>query len=180
MKNILTLFIASFVLSLGAFTQSQYSTINNRVIISTVVNGDTIIVENTQNKVRLNGELELFHVEYDNYEARLVTGNGNIDSDERSDMIIEFFNEYSWLDEQLKTTQPVNQFTDELHVKIEDIEQTIPVDFLISRFRVSNGFTVIIQVSGNFSGKDLEDDFPNLKFESELHFVITLTVQVTE
>lgn len=180
MKNLFILFITTILVNGLANAQSQYSTINNRVILSTVVNGDTIIVENTKNEIRLNGELELFNVRYDNHKSRLVTGNGNIDSEDRTDMIIEFYNDYSWLDDQLRTTQPVTQFTDELNVKIEEVEQIVPVDIMISRFRVSNGFTVIIQLNGNFSGENLEDDFPNLKFESELHFAITLTVQVTE
>ena len=181
MKSTLTLVFSILLFITNGFGQNQYSTINNRVIISTLVNGDTILVENTSNEVRLNGQIDLLSVIYHNTQSRLVSSaNGNIVSNERSDMIIEFSGDYPWLDEQLKTTQPFGRFTDEMTVRIESTEQYIPVDIEVSRVQAGLGFTVILKISGSFSGEDLEDDFPNLKFDSDLNFNIALTVRVTE
>ena len=180
MKSILSIFVVSFIFITTGWSQNQYSTISNRVIISTIVNGDTVLVENTSNEVRLNGQIDLVNVVYHNTQSRLVSSNGNTHPDERTDMIIEFSGEYQWLDEQLKTMEPFTQLTDEMTVRIESVEQYIPVDFEISRVRGAMGFTVIMNISGTFTGEDLEDDFPNLKFESDLNFNITLTVRVSE
>lgn len=180
MKSILSIFTVLFLIGTTGWSQNQYSTISNRVLISTIVNGDTVLVENTANDVRLNGQIDLLNVIYHNSRSRIVTSNGNTDSEERTDMVIEFSGDYPWLDEQIKTTEPFSQFTDEMTVRIEAIEQYIPVTCEVSRVRGGFGFNVIIEITGTFTGEDLEDDFPNLKFESDLNFNITLTVRVSE
>lgn len=175
MKKSAILIISLFV-TIAGFAQSMYSTNTNRVIISTIVNSDTVIIENLNNRVRINGDLDLLEVEYDNATARMVTEAKNI-SEERSDMIIKFHNEYLWLDERLKTDQKVLNFTDEIHVEINDMDQLIPVNFIIQRIRGGQGFNTMVEIRGSFNGEGLEEDFPHLKFESDLQFAIFLTVQ---
>ncbi|MGB0805366.1 MAG: hypothetical protein ACPGRC_01670 [Salibacteraceae bacterium] len=176
MKKIIL--ICSLLISSGVlFAQSMYSTTNNRVILSTIVNSDTVIVENLQNKVRINGDLHLFEVDYENYTSRLIGTAKNL-SDERTDIHIRFYNEYLWLDERIKTTENNLEFVDDLIVEIGGREQTIPASFNIHRIRGGQGFNVMIEVRGKFNGEGIEDDFPNLKFETDLDFAIFLTVNV--
>jgi hypothetical protein len=175
MKNFF-LFGLSLLLSQFAFSQSNYLTSTNRVILSTIVNSDTVIVENLKNKVRVNGELGLLEVVYDNYDARLVKDRSN--PEERTSMVINFSNEYPWLDERIKTTENVIQFSDELNIEISGEEQTVPVNFIINRIRGAQGFLVMMEIRGQFSALGLEDHFPKLKFESDLSFAIFLTIQV--
>ena len=171
------LFILAFVIGcVQLHAQSAYQVNNNRVVLSTIVNADTVIVESLKNQVAINGELDLIKVEYNNRDARVV---GRIDQgEERSDIVIRFFNEYSWLDERIKMSENVMQFTDEIKVDVHGVETTVPVDFTINRIRGGQGFTVLIQITGNFSAKDLEEDFPHLNFQSDIMFGIYLTVQV--
>lgn len=171
------LFILAFVLGcVQLHAQSAYQVNNNRVVLSTIVNADTVIVESIKNMVAINGELDLIKVEYNNHDARVV---GRVDQgDERSDITIRFFNEYSWLDERIKMSENMMQFKDEIKVEAQGIETTVPVDFTINRIRGGQGFTVLIQMTGNFSGENLKEDFPHLNFQSDIMFGIYLTVQV--
>jgi hypothetical protein len=178
MKNIFLAFLLAFV-SLIGFSQNNYSTISNRVLISGIVNNDTIIIENLKNKVALNGELGLLAVKYSNLDARVLGSYRDDLSTERSEIIVNFSGEYSWLDEQIKTTENTSNFTDEINVSLQSEEQTIPVDVLITRVRGIHGFMVIIQISGQFSALPLKEEFPDLHFTGDLSFAIALTVQVT-
>jgi hypothetical protein len=159
------------------FSQGQYSTLTNRVIIATVVNSDTVLIENLNNKVLINGELDLLEVVYDNSTARMVSEVKNLSS-ERSDIQVKFYNEYTWLYDRIKFTETSIDFTDEIRVEIHGHEQVVPVNFRITRIRGAHGFKVMIEIRGSFSGTEMENDFPNLKFESDLDFTIYLRVQV--
>lgn len=159
-----------------SYGQSMYSTNTNRVVLSTIVNSDTVIIENRENRVRVNGNLSLLEVIFNNREARLV---GLPDPrEDRSEIEVKFFNEYLWLDERIKTTERTLDFKEELKIEINGREQIVPVDFRISPLRGGQGFNVLIEINGRFSGEGMEDDFPNLKIDGDIVFGIYLTVQV--
>ncbi len=170
--------LATLLASTISFGQSMYSTTTNRVVLSTIVNSDTILIENRKNNVRVNGNLDLVEIIYDNQDARIV-GRTN-QREDRSDIQIKFFNEYLWLDERIKTTERVLNFKEELKVEINGMEQIIPVDFIISRLRGGQGFNVLMEIHGNFSGEGLEEDFPDLIIDGDIAFGIYLTIQVTQ
>lgn len=180
MKKTLILFLFLQVCAFGLYAQSSYVTLSNRVLISGIINHDTLIIENLNNKVLINGELGQLSVEYNNQDARIVDHTpATLDDNERADITIQFWNEYAWLDERIKTTIPVEEFTDEINVAVGDEENLIPVDFKISKIRGIQDFSVMIQITGKFSGDALKEDFPDIKFEEDLQFAIFLTVQVT-
>ncbi|MFT4753773.1 MAG: hypothetical protein ACI9GM_000027 [Salibacteraceae bacterium] len=176
MKNaILTILLV--VASMYSYGQSQYSTLTNRVIISTIVNSDTVLLENLNNKVKINGELDLLEVVYDNSTSRIVSDVKNLPED-RADIQVKFYNEYTWLYERIKFTETTIHFKDVIIVEINGEEQTVPANFDITRIRGARGFKVMIEIRGLFSGEQMEQDFPHLKFESEVGFAIFLRVQV--
>lgn len=176
MRNIIVFSFSVFLPILVA-AQSTYSTNTNRVILTTIVNSDTLIFENLENQVRINGELDLFEVEYNHLLSRMVSEAKNV-TDEKADITITFRNEYAWLDERIKTTENSINFKDEIIIDINGNEQTVPVNFVITQIRGGHGFNVYIEVKGKFSTKGLETDYPSLKFESGVFFDIFLTVQV--
>ena len=171
------LFILSFVFGcVQLHAQSAYQVNTNRVILYSIVNGDTVTIESNKNKVILNGELDLIKVEYNNQEARVV---GRVDqSDERSDISLTFYNEYAWLDERIKMSDYEAKFTDEIKIDLNGIETAVPVDFKINRIRGGQGFIVLMEITGRFSGESLQEELPNLNFQSDILFHIYLTVQV--
>lgn len=173
--------ILTFILfsSLLGFSQNNYSTVSNRVLISGIVNGDTAIIENIKNQVTLNGELGMLKVHYSNLDARVLGKFKNELSPEREEIFIDFTGEYSWLDEQLKTTENETHFTDEVMITLNHEDQVIPVDVLITRVRGAYGFMVFLQMTGEFSPDALKEDFPQLLFAEDLKFSITLNIQVT-
>ena len=176
MKIFYTLILSTFI-GLTAAAQSNYMTLNNRVVLSTVVNSDTIVIENLKNNVRINGEIDLLEVIYDNQTARIV-GRARETEEERSDISIKFFNEYAWLDERIKTTDGSINFKDDIHIAINNEEQSVPANFTITRIRGGQGFVVMIEIRGKFSGDGVHEDFPNLHLKSDLYYAIYLTVQV--
>tara|TARA_R110002050_G_scaffold109799_1_gene221380 strand:- start:111660 stop:112217 length:558 start_codon:yes stop_codon:yes gene_type:complete len=177
MKQITFIFL--FFTSVFGFSQSHYSTVSNRVLISGIVNGDTVIIENIKNKVTLNGQLGILEVHYSNLDARVLGKFKDDLSPERAEIPIDFTGEYSWLDAKLKTTEIETHFTDDINVILNNEDQLIPVDVLITRVRGAHGFMVFLQMKGKFSPKALKEDFPNLKFTDDLLFSITLNIQVT-
>lgn len=180
MKKTLYLFLILFLTVPALKAQSSYLTLSNRVLISGIINGDTLIIENLENKVLINGELGQLSVKYNNQDARIVDQTpATLDDDERADITIHFWNEYAWLDERIKTTIPVEEFTDEINVAVGNEETLIPVNFKISKIRGIQDFSVMIQITGKFSGDALKEDFPDIEFKEELQFAIFLTVQVT-
>jgi hypothetical protein len=180
MKKSLYLFLFLFVTILGTHAQSSYITLSNRVLISGIINQDTLIIENLKNKVLINGALGQLSVEYNNQDARIVDQTpATLDDDERADIVIQFWNEYAWLDERIKTTNPVEEFTDEINIAVGNEKTLIPVNFKISKIRGLRDFSVMIQITGTFSGDALKEDFPNIEFQEDLNFAIFLTVQVT-
>lgn len=176
MKNNIIIIIL-LITGYTGFSQSQYSTLTNRVIISTIVNSDTVLLENLNNQVRINAELDLLEVEYDNSTSRIIGEVKNLPQ-ERADIQVKFYNEYSWLYDRIKFTETSVDFKDEIIVEINGEEQTVPAHFLITRIRGAHGFKVMIEIRGTFNGLGMEQEFPNLKFESEIDFAIYLRVQV--
>ena len=170
------LFILFTFLFVTGFSQSTYLTNTNRVVLSTVINSDTIIIESAINKVRINGELDLLEIEYDNSNARLVSANDKHDIE--SDFKLRFYNTYAWLDERIKTTQKSIEFTDEINIEANGFTKILPVNFMINRLRGAQGFSVLIKMKGKFHPNDIDEYFPKLKFETDLYYSIYLTVQV--
>ena len=176
-----TLILAAFILtvSVTGFTQRSYSVLTNRVLISALVNNDTLIIENTKNVVRLNGELELLEVKYNNLDSRVVSPPQST-RELKSDITIKFGNEYSWLDERVKSTENQVSFSDELIVTVAGEEETIQAEFIFSNIRGGQGFLTMIEITGEFSPDALQYDFPDLMFKEDLKFKIILQVQVTD
>jgi len=177
MKKIFTLSIFLFAILLTGFSQSSYSVLNNRVVFSVLVNNDTLLIENLKNRVRLNGEMGLLEVVYYNPDARVVGSAPGSHLD--SEITFRFWNEYSWLEEYLKSDNQQINFIDDLYVDIDGMEETINASFSIHRIRGTQGFTTIIEIQGDFSPEPLKTEFPDLMFKKDLHFKIILTVQVT-
>ena len=176
MKKTFTLAFLLTALVFTGYSQSNYSVLTNRVLFSVLVNNDTLIVENTKNRVRLNGEMGLLEIIYYNQDARVV--GSDFGRKLESDITFRFWNEYSWLEEYLKSDLPVITFTDELNIDISGEEETIQANFTVTRIRGSQGFTSMLEIQGDFSPEPLKADFPNLMFRKDLHFKIFLTIQV--
>lgn len=178
MKKIL--FALSFILTLSAsgLAQSQYYTLSNRIILSGVVNQDTFLIENVKNIVTLNGELSLLKVEYNNQDARNVSTLFDDYNRSRGDIEIIFWNEYAWLEDNLKTSQPFVSLTDEIYVSLNGEEILVPVNIKFTRVRSGQGFTSFIEITGEFAADALKFDFPDFDFKENVSFTIQLTAQV--
>lgn len=177
MKKIFTLSIFLFAAFVTGYSQSNYTVLNNRVVFSVLVNNDTLLIENLKNKVRLNGEIGLLEVVYYNPDARVVGSEPGTHLD--SEITFRFWNEYSWLEEYLKSDNQEINLIDDMYVDIDGVEETIHANFSIHRIRGAQGFTSIIEIQGDFSPEPLKEDFPELMFKKDLHFKIVLTVRVT-
>jgi len=177
MKKLFTLSLFLFTLLATGFSQSSYSVLTNRVILSVLVNTDTLIIENTKNKVSLNGELELFEVIYSNQDSRIV--HGSEARELKSDITFKFWNEYPWLEEYLKSDAQEVKFTDELLIEVQGEEESVQANFTITRIRGGQGFVSMVEIEGHFSPEALQYDFPDLMFKKDLQFKIILQVQVT-
>lgn len=175
-----TIFILSIILAtaVNGLAQSQYYTLSNRIVLSGVLNQDTFLIENIKNNVTLNGELGLLKVEYNNQDAREVSNEFDDYSRSRGDIVIVFWDEYAWLDENLKTSQPFVSLTDEIHVSLNGEEIVVPVDITITRIRSGQGFTSMIEIKGEFNADSLKLDFPDFDFKENVSFTIQLTAQV--
>ena len=175
-----TLFIFSIILtiSISAFAQSQYYTLSNRIVLSGVLNQDTFLIENIKNQVTLNGELGLLKVSYNNQDARTVSTQFDDYNRSRGDIIIEFWNEYAWLDDHLKTSQPFISLTDEINISLNGEEIVAPVNITFTRVRTGQGFTSVVELTGEFPADSLKLDFPDFDFKENVSFTIQLTVQV--
>ena len=176
MKKIYTLIILLFTVFITGYSQSSYTVVTNRVLFSVLVSNDTLIVENLKNRVRLNGEIGLLEIIYYNPDARIVGSEPGSHLD--AEITIKFWNEYSWLEEYLKSDVQVNSFTDELIIDIGGEEERIEANFVVTRIRGAQGFTSMLEIQGDFSPEPLKTDFPDLLFRKDLHFKIFLTVQV--
>ncbi len=170
----------AFVLTMAssAFSQSNYMILSNRVLISAVVNNDTLIIENLKNEVRLNGSIGLIEVKYDNVTSRIVGDNNPRNPNERADIKVKFWNEYSWLDDRLKTSDNSSDFNDELLVDINGTEQTVNAHFIISRIRGYQGFMSMIEITGKLSPESIQEEFTDLMFRNNVGFKIILKVKV--
>lgn len=177
MKKLISIVLFTFVLTGVNYSQSSYSVLTNRVLLSVLVNNDTVLIENLKNKVRLNGELGLLEVIYSNQDARVVSGRK--EKELRSEILFKFWNEYEWLGERLKSDAQEVKFTDELLVDILGEEESIQANFTITRIRGGQGFISMIEIEGHFSPDALQYDFPDLMFKKDLQFKIILNVQVT-
>ena len=177
MKKLVSIVLFSFILSGVSYSQSSYSVITNRVLLSVLVNNDTVLIENLKNKVRLNGELGILEVTYNNLDSRIVSGRE--DRELKSDITFMFWNEFEWLEERLKSDAQEVKFTDELLVVVQGEEEPIQANFTITRIRGGQGFISMIEIEGHFSPDALQYDFPDLMFKKDLQFKIILQVQVT-
>lgn len=178
MKNIFSLSIFLFTILVTGYSQSNYTVTHDRVVFSVLVNNDTLLIENLKNKVRLNGDLGLLEVIYYNPDARIVGSAPG--SHLESEITFKFWNEYSWLDEYLKSENPELNFVDDIYVAVEGEEENIQANFSISKLRAAQGFTSIIQIQGDFSPEPLKTEFPDLMFKKDLHFDIVITVRVSD
>lgn len=176
-RFILFFFLTTFGLG-AAFSQSNYTILSNRVLLSAVVNNDTLILENLKNEVRLNGQMGLLEITYDNLSSRIVGETNQPHPDERTDVVVKFWNEYSWLEDRLKTSESSSDFMDELIVDVNGMEQTVQSHFIISRIRGAQGFTSMIEITGKFSPDSIEEEFSDLMFRNDLGFKIILSVRV--
>lgn len=175
-KHFTLLFFGLFIIMSG-YSQSSYSVLSNRFLLSALVNNDTLIIENIKNKVRINGEMGLLEVIYYNPDSRIVSG-----ADPRplnSEITFKLWNEYPWLEERLKSDAQTFSISDEILVNVQGEEESVPANFTFSRIRGSQGFIYIIEIQGSFSPEALKYDFPDLKFKQDLQFKIILNVQVT-
>ena len=177
MKKQFTLLLFTITLAITGYSQASYSVLSNRVLLSALVNSDTLIIENTKNKVRLNAELGLIEVVYFNPDSRIVSGAEPREL--ASEITFKFWNEYTWLEDRLRSDAQTFTLTDDLIVEVQGEEDTIPVTYTFTRVRGGQGFIYIIQIQGSFSPDALEYDFPKLKFKKDLQFEIVLNVQGT-
>ncbi len=176
MKKYFTFLFFTIFLVITSYSQSSYSVISNRVLLSALVNNDTLIIENIKNKVRLNGDLGLLEIIYYNPDSRIVSGSDPHPI--KAEITFKFWNEYPWLEERLKSDAQSFTLMDELLVEVHGEEETIPATFIFTRIRGRQGFVYMIQIQGDFSTDGLEYDFPELKFKQNLHFEIVLKVQL--
>lgn len=177
MKYIFALFITAF--STLCFAQSQYGVTTNRVVLTGVVNQDTFLLENIQNTVHINGQLNQLEITYNNQLSRRVSKVMNEFTEERGDFSIKFHNEYLWLDEMLKSDQPVNTGSDNMYITYNDTEIMVPVHFTISRLRGSGqGFQTRIEMFGQFNPEEIGMEFEGYDFKEDIYFTIQVTVSV--
>ena len=180
MKKALLFFFLFVLVCIHGFSQSQYSVISNRVILSKLVNSDTLLVENQSNLVRLNGQIGLIEVEYHHLGSRVINQKTNEIKEPQMDVEITFYNEYLWLDERIKNSLNEMSFTDQMNVSIADFDLEVQVDFKIYRIRgTKQQFTVMIEITGVLPPEPLEENYPELNFHNDIPFQIILTVEAT-
>lgn len=178
MKKNLLLFAIVLVGSLTGFAQNMYSTSSNLVMLSGVLNQDTFLIESIKNKVQVNGALNTLEVIFNNQDARTVSDEFHDYEQQRGDIEIIFWNEYEWLDEYIKSTEPIITITDEINISLNGEEILVPVTITFSRLRGGQGFNSRIEIKGSFPADSLKFDFPDFDFKEEVSFMIQLMVQV--
>jgi hypothetical protein len=175
------LFLSLFwLIGVAGWSQSQYSVISNRVIFSTLVNNDTLLIENPSNDVRVNGQIGLVEVIYHHLGSRVMNQKTQEIREPSLDFEVKFYGEYLWLDERIKNSVNEMSFMDHINVHIVDYDLDLPVDFKIFRIRSTKQlFTVMIEISGVMPPEPLEEHFPELNFHNDIPFKIILTVEAT-
>ena len=178
-KNILFLLLFVFTL-IDAYSQSSYSVSSNRIIMSTLVNNDTLLIENRKNNVRINGQMELLEIEYHHMDSRIINQKTNETRTPELDFVVLFSNEYSWIDDRVKTSVNEQNFTDDINIEIEGEVTEVPIDIKIYGIQGARQvFTVLMEFSGVLSPEPLEKNFPELEFHNEIPFRIILTIEVS-
>lgn len=180
MKKLLVFLIISFALLEIGHTQNRYHSLNNRVLLSGVVNQDTFLVENTKNQVAIDGELGLLKIIFSNKDSRRVSENFTHYTEKRGDIVIEFGNEYMWIDDRFKSSEPVISFQEEIRITINDHEEIIVANFTISKFAGKQDMTSMLEISGSFPANNYNFDTPNFHFKEDVSFIIQITVQVVQ
>lgn len=177
MKYLFSLILAT--ISFLSMAQSQYGVTTNRVVLTGVINQDTFLLESIDNTVQINGQINLLEITYHNENSRRVSKVMTDFAEERGVFDLKFYNEYLWLDQMLKSDQPVNTGSDQIYVVYNEQELMVPVHFTISRLRGAGaGFKTRIEMFGQFNPEEIGMEFDGYDFKEDVYFTIQVTVLV--
>jgi hypothetical protein len=152
-------------------------------MINGILNVDTFLVESQSNIVQLDVQEQKIDVEFHSKDARLVSEAAVRYHDESEDVDVEVFfsGSYSWLIDYLISDAPELNRTDEISIRIEENEQSVPVRMTFNRLPSNtNKHLSIMQISGNIDPEYFGLNHDDYYFIEDLNFIIKLTIRFAQ
>lgn len=172
-----------FLLPLVSFAQYSVEVFNNRVMISGILNVDTFLVESQSNIVQFNVNEQKIDVQFNSKDARLVSEAAARYQDESEgvNVRVNFSGTYSWLIDYLISDAPVLNRTDEMSVRIDENEQSVPVRMTFNPLPSNtNKHLSIMQISGEIDPEYFGLNHDDYYFKEDLRFLIKLTIRFAQ